>query len=431
MFIVFCAFPLFTYFKDSIFWTLLCILDNIHHIRLYTVHIFNTLFRLYTILKKLWQFQIYDNQFQQPGTQSVLTQITPPLDEFVTEVREQLTVFPSVEQTQPIQEIQQEHCEPQVFEAEQDLTFLQSSSIPSTFNNISNTDGASSKIRESHTQTALPSIQLPTRIPQEQGTSPPTQTVEPVLGFTPAEIHRAQAKSKLTVEQLLEIELCQEYVKTPLLTLDGIHVHQPKRFLLLAKEAKKLAEAFKKEQDTSQWASIPHEKLLHDSFVEQLNSLQTLEQLAPLKAAKEHLPKDIINILELSGMADNIPFNQLYSLAEDCTDRYKTKVIKTLTQLLNNSFNDRQLVLVNMARALKFLESYGNRQTKIWKVLSKYDRLPDHFHNLQTTLQTEFNLLKKATSKNIKIYMMLSVSNKPILHLSAATLTPSLQNWLS
>ena len=55
-----------------------------------------------------------------------------------------------------------------------------------------------------------------------------------------------------------------------------------------------------------------------------------------------------------------------------------------------------------MARALKFLESYGNRQTKLWKVLSKYDRLPDHFHDLPTTLQTEFNLLKKATSKNIE-----------------------------
>ena len=76
--------------------------------------------------------------------------------------------------------------------------------------------------------------------------------------------------------------------------------------------------------------------------------------------------------------------------------------MKTLTQLLKSSFNDRQLVLVNMARALKFLESYGNRQTKLWKVLSKYDTLPDHFHDLQTTLQTEFNLWKKATSKNIE-----------------------------
>ena len=419
-----------------IFWTTFHALDFIPHI-------FLTVFRLYTILKELWQLQIYDSQFQQPGTQKVLTQIPPPLDEFITEVREQLTIFPSVEQTPPIQEIQQECCEPQVFEAEQfflypphifiecisaplvvcndrtfmefvqgeerclkfisqDLTFLQSSSIPSTFNNISKTDGASAEVRESHTQTALLSIQLPTYIPQEQGVSPPTQTVEPVLGFTPAEIHRAQAKPKLTVQQLLEIELCQEYVKTLLQTLDGIYVHQPKRFLPLAKEAKKLAEALKKEQETSQWAGIPYEKLLQESFVEQLNSLQTLEQLVPLKAAKEHLPKDIINILELLGQADNIPFNQLYSLAEDCTDRYYTKVIQTLTQLLKSSFSDRQLVLVNMAKALKFLESYGNRQTKLWKVLSKYDRVPDHFHDLQTTLQTEFNLLKKATSKNIK-----------------------------
>ena len=44
--------------------------------------------------------------------------------------------------------------------------------------------------------------------------------------------------------------------------------------------------------------------------------------------------------------------------------------------------------------------SYGDRQTKLWKVLAKYHSLPDHFHDLQTTLQTKFTLLKKATSKN-------------------------------
>ena len=84
-------------------------------------------------------------------------------------------------------------------------------------------------------------------------------------------------------------------------TLDGIYVNQPKRFLPLAKEAKKLAKEFRKEEIASQWAGIPHEKLLQESFVEQLNSLQSLDPLAPLKAAKEHLPKDIINILELWG----------------------------------------------------------------------------------------------------------------------------------
>ena len=149
--------------------------------------------------------------------------------------------------------------------------------------------------------------------------------------------------------QLLEIESCQEYIKTLLQTLDGIYVNQPKRFLPLAKEAKKLAEEFGKEQVASQWAGIPHEKLLQESFIEQLNSLQILDQLAPLKASKEHLPKDIINILELLDKADNILFNQLYNLAEDYADRYYTKVMKTLTQLLKNSFHDRQLVLVNTA----------------------------------------------------------------------------------
>ena len=88
--------------------------------------------------------------------------------------------------------------------------------------------------------------------------------------------------------------------------------------------------------------------------MEQLDALQCLDQLAPLTATKEHLPTDIINILELLGIADNIPFNQLYNLAR-IVDRYYTNVIKTLTHLLKNSFHDRQLVLANSARALKFL----------------------------------------------------------------------------
>ena len=88
--------------------------------------------------------------------------------------------------------------------------------------------------------------------------------------------------------------------------------------------------------------------------MEQLDALQSLDQLAPLTAMKEHLPSDIINILELLGKGDNIPFNQVYNLTEDCIDRYFMKVIKTLTCLLKNSFHDRQLVLVNSARVLKF-----------------------------------------------------------------------------
>ena len=124
-------------------------------------------------------------------------------------MRKQLTLFSSTEQASPIQEIQQEGCDSQVFETEQlflhtpnvfiehtyappvvcndraftkfiqgeerclklisqDLTFLQSSNIPSTFSSISNVDDASVKVREpSH-------IQLVTHIPQENTDSPPT-----------------------------------------------------------------------------------------------------------------------------------------------------------------------------------------------------------------------------------------------------------------
>ena len=163
-----------------------------------------------------------------------------------------------------------------------------------------------------------------------------------------------------------------------------------------------MAKELHKEEITSQWAGLPPEKLLQESFLEQLDALQALDQLAPLTAMKEHLPGDIIDILSCLGKADNIPFNQLYSLTEDCADRYYTKVIQMLMRLMKNSFHDRQLALVNAARVIKFLESYASRQTKLWKALSKYHNLPDHFHDLKTILQTKFDLLKTATSKNIQ-----------------------------
>ena len=132
----------------------------------------------------------------------------------------------------------------------------------------------------------------------------------------------------------------------PLQTLDGIYVNQPSQFLPLAQEAKKLAEALKKEQDASQWAGIPPKKLLQDSFIEQLNSIKALDQLALLHTAREHLPHDIVEILKLLGKADNIPFNQLYNQVQDCADHYYTKVTKTFTDLLKPNLTDRQTVLV-------------------------------------------------------------------------------------
>ena len=353
--------------------TLVCIRDSIKCTYFNVAYIFESLHGLITIWKELKQLQPQDQCHQQPKTSNSLVQISPSPEELLIEVREQL-IPPSF--TEQIPSIQDHHQDFQVHETEQllhlhtpnvsveqtysplvvcndqafsefvqgeetclkfinqDLTFLQSSNIPSTFNNLSHTASASAKSKDfTHNQ-------LPTCISQENNITC-TQTIEPVLDFTLVEIHQVQAEPKLTVQQLLEIESCKDYVKTPLQTLESIYVNQPKRFLPLAKEAKKLVEEFRKEEIASQWAGIPPEKLLQEPFVEQLNSLQSLYQLAPLTAAKEHLPKDFINILELLGKADNIPFNQLYNLAEDCVDRYYTKVIKTLTHLLKNSFHDR------------------------------------------------------------------------------------------
>ena len=126
-----------------------------------------------------------------------------------------------------------------------------------------------------------------------------------------------------------------------------------------------MAKELHKEEISSQWAGLLPEKLLQESFLEQLDALQSLNQLAPLTAVKEHLPGDIINILSHLRKVDNIPFNQLYGLTEDCADRYYTKVIQMVTHLMKNGFQDRQLILINTARVLKFLESYASRQTKL------------------------------------------------------------------
>ena len=158
-----------------------------------------------------------------------------------------------------------------------------------------------------------------------------------------------------------------------------------------------------------QWAGIPHEKLLNQSFLDQLNSLQILEQLAPLQLAKEHLPSNIIDILERLRKVDNIPFNQLYYIAENCVDRYYSKVIQTFVFIIKRQFTDRQTLLINTACSLKFLEEYTDRQARIWKLLYKYHNLPDnvedlhfHFDSFKSSIETNFKHLKEATSHNVQ-----------------------------
>ena len=106
----------------------------------------------------------------------------------------------------------------------QDLTFLQDSHIPSTFTNVS------------HTSTSLKErahINLPTCTPnkhllKENTQSTHTQAVQPTLGSTLAEVFHAEDNPTLTVPQPLEIKPCREYANTPLKTLDGLYITQPK-----------------------------------------------------------------------------------------------------------------------------------------------------------------------------------------------------------
>ena len=170
-----------------------------------------------------------------------------------------------------------------------------------------------------------------------------------------------------------------------------------------------MAEEIRIENLNEQWAGIPHEKLLNQSFHDQLNSLQILEHLAPLELAKQHLPMDIIDILEHLGKADNIPFNQLYYITENCADRYYTKVIETFVSIIKRQFADRQLLLVNTVCCLKFLEEYSDRQVQIWQIFYKHHNIPDdlqdlhlHFDDFKISLETDFNHLKEATSRNIQ-----------------------------
>ena len=119
--------------------------------------------------------------------------------------------------------------------------------------------------------------------------------MKPIIGLTAEEQRCREEDPNLTINELLGLSSSEGHVTTPLQTLDGQYVNQPSHFLPLAQEAQKLAKKIKKEEEASQWSGIPREQLLNSSFTEQLNSIQSLKQIAPLHTVKEHLPKDIIN----------------------------------------------------------------------------------------------------------------------------------------
>ena len=110
----------------------------------------------------------------------------------------------------------------------------------------------------------------------------PVSQVMPLLGTTPSENNQIQhRKMPEDISDILGTRVYQGYVETLLQTLDGIVVNQPRWFLPLAEEAKHIAKEIRIEKINEQWAGIPHEQLLNQSFTDQLNSIQILEQLTP------------------------------------------------------------------------------------------------------------------------------------------------------
>ena len=72
-------------------------------------------------------------------------------------------------------------------------------------------------------------------------------------------------------------------------------------------------------------------------------------------------------------------------------------------------FANCQLLLVNTARSLKFLEEYTNHQAQIWKIFQKHQTIPDdiqdlHFHldDFKNSIEKEFTFLKEAILKNVE-----------------------------
>ena len=124
------------------------------------------------------------------------------------------------------------------------------------------------------------------------------QQVTPLLGTTHREnLQLRNRNSPEDISDVLGTHIFKGMYKHLCKTLDGIVVNQPKRFLPLAEEANHLAKEMRIEKLNKQWTGIPHEQILNQSFRDQLNSIQILEQLAPLELAKQHLPANIIDIL--------------------------------------------------------------------------------------------------------------------------------------
>ena len=79
---------------------------------------------------------------------------------------------------------------------------------------------------------------------------------------------------------------------------------------------------------------------------------------------------------------------------------------------------------MNTARALKYLEVYGQRQSQLFTRLEKYHQVPDGLEDLKS----QFQFLKEATSRNIEnLQQVLNVQQTNMLQLCVVMLEADIQ----
>ena len=55
----------------------------------------------------------------------------------------------------------------------------------------------------------------------------PIQPVEPVIGLNAEDQHRREEDPNLTLDELFGLSSCEDHIRSPLQTLDGLYVNQP------------------------------------------------------------------------------------------------------------------------------------------------------------------------------------------------------------
>ena len=228
---------LVTYCLTFVFFILFVVPFRVHFVdissKVFRLHIFTSIFiktfcawniiiRLYRAAHECRHFQVPMPKLQKDKhaqNQQLLQSVSPPKDEYL-------------EEAQPRQ----------MLVIEDDSSLLAPSSInePERKETLVPTEGMESTAEAASARDTLIS------------------QVTPLLGITPSK--NTQLRNRNVPEDIADIlgtRAFQRYVDTPLQTLDGIIINQPKHFLPLTKEAKRIPEEIRIEKINEQWAGIP------------------------------------------------------------------------------------------------------------------------------------------------------------------------------